>query len=498
MTERNSDYYRHVSRHLREISLAALPRTLAILDEDTDSSSTSAIVPTVQTQSSSKKIIPAAIEESAVGHRLDAEAPTISNVLGDKEFIKSPSLEVPLTPSIDALVPRLLSEHQTSAASRSAIPEMSFLETSKSPTPVIKNESMKESSGGSAIFTDDPGRVLRRKRNRAEDRNDGNSQPLPSSQTSRLGQTPTGSLALVCPFFKRDPVEHGSRCLQRMGSIAHIKHHIARIHTPKFYCERCLVVLSDHDSHQAHITHGDCTRDPSTRLNGVSYQQRERINLRPDRQLSLQGQWFAIWDILFPGVTKPASIYIDMDKYGGLLKKHYDPTMLFSQFLSALARRPPTSLAEMESILNEAISQDDHMLFDKLRLYIDRGTRPTLVEAPESQAPEGHLVDNSTVSKSQELFSEPQGHDFLDAEREADFQDSTPLPNMTTPTPVVTGDFQLGSSIHTIGYDGNHEERAGYGGAHSVDTLLDFSRGLGDDFELDKSPFDDLFGEPDK
>lgn len=484
MTERNSDYYRHVSRHLREISLAALPRTIDTLDEDADSSSTSAIVPTVQTQSS-KKASPAAIEESALEHRLDAEAPTRSNALMDEEFVKPPNLEVTSTPSIDAFIPRLPSEDQTPAASRSAIPEMSVLETSQSPTPGVNNENMKESS-------------------------DRNSQTSLSSQTSRRGQTQTPSLGLACPFLIRDPKEHGDCVSRRLTRIRDVKQHLYRRHTPLFYCERCFFIFDDEYSHQEHVTNADCTRDPSTHLMGVSHHQRKQLTLKSNPALSEADQWFAIWDILFPGVVKPdsafadSSLSLDMMLFREYAQVHGE-AILRSQFLSSEALRSSTSEAEREPILGEIIRQGMNDLYDNWRSIKDKGTRTTTVEAPEGQASEGHLVDNGSVSKNQELFSEPQGHGVLDAERVADFQtflaqnqDGTPLPNMTTLTPSVTGDFQPESSIQTIGDDGNHEERAGYGEAHSVDTLLDFSRGLDDNFELDKSLFDDPFGELDK
>ncbi|KAH8722236.1 hypothetical protein BGZ61DRAFT_516337 [Ilyonectria robusta] len=485
MTERNSDYYRHVSRHLREISLAALPRTLATLDEDTDSSSTSAIVPTVQTQSSSKKASPAAIEESALGHRLDAEAPTRSNVLMDKDFVKPPNLEAISTPSIDAFIPRLSSEDQTPAASRSAIPEMSVLETSQSPTPGVNNESMKESS-------------------------DRNSQPLLSSRTSRRGQTQTRSLSLACPFFKRDPKEHGGCVSKRLTRIRDVKQHLSRIHAPRFYCQRCFFVFDKEYSHQEHVTNANCTHDPSAHLMRVSYDQLRELSRKSKPSLSETDQWFAIWDILFPGEVKPDSVFIDpsLSVEMSIFRECYQGlgvAMLRSELLSSEAFLSSTPEAERESRLSEIISRDMRNFYDNWRTIDDKVTRMTTVEAPEVQASEGHLVDNSSVSKSQELLSEPPGHGFSDAERDADFwtllaqnQDGTPLPNMTTFTPSVTGDIQPGSSIQTIGDDGNHEERAGYGGAHSVDTLLDFSRGLGDNFELDKSLFDDPFGELDK
>ncbi|KAH6981282.1 hypothetical protein BKA56DRAFT_56182 [Ilyonectria sp. MPI-CAGE-AT-0026] len=480
MTERNSDYYRHVSRHLREISLAALPRTFATLDEDTDSSSTSAMVPTVQTQSSSKKASPAAIEESALGHRLDAEAPTRSNVLMDKEFVKLPNHEVTSTLSIDAFIPRLPSEDQTPAASSSAIPELSFLGTSKPPTPGVNNEFMKESS-------------------------DQNSQPLLSSQTSRLGRPQTRSPDLACPFFKRDPREYEDCRMNGLRRIRDVKQHLSRKHTPHVYCKHCFVVFSDEHGNYGHA----CTHEPATHFIGVSYDQRMQLSRRSIPALSQENQWFAIWDILFPGAVRPDSAFIepssslDMKLFRDYTKVHGE-AMVRSQLLASSAFRSSISEAERKSILSKAISQGFHMLFDKWRSFNDKGTQPNSVKASEGQAPEGHLVDNSSVSKNQELFGEPQGHD-LNAEMEAYIQtyfaqnqDGTPLPSMKTLTTSVTGDFQPESSIQTVGDEGNHEERAGYGGAHSVDTLLNFSRGLGDNFELDKSLSDDPFGELDK
>jgi hypothetical protein len=118
---------------------------------------------------------------------------------------------------------------------------------------------------------------------------------------------------LACPFWKHDFIKHGDCSRSKLNKISRVKQHIARKHTPSFYCECCLVVFPDAVSHTTHVRHKTCKWDPLTNLNGISHQQHRELTRKSNHSLSESDKWFSIWDIIFPAKPRPASAYIDPD-----------------------------------------------------------------------------------------------------------------------------------------------------------------------------------------
>jgi hypothetical protein len=112
----------------------------------------------------------------------------------------------------------------------------------------------------------------------------------------------------ACPFWKYDPVQHRTCLPVILGGASRVKQHLTRNHAP-IYCHRCLATFSDDESHDAHVDSVNCQRDPAAGLDGLSDAQREQLSRRmrgPEAE-----RWYGIWDICFPGRTRPSSPYLD-------------------------------------------------------------------------------------------------------------------------------------------------------------------------------------------
>jgi hypothetical protein len=118
---------------------------------------------------------------------------------------------------------------------------------------------------------------------------------------------------LACPYWKLNSNKH-RRCYKlTLKRIRDVKQHLHRRHTPEFYCERCFVIFLSHQSHQDHIISVPCRREPHAQLDGISNSQHRELCRKSNPAFTEENQWFAIWDILFPGSERPFSAYIDSE-----------------------------------------------------------------------------------------------------------------------------------------------------------------------------------------
>ncbi|KAK4153983.1 hypothetical protein C8A00DRAFT_33236 [Chaetomidium leptoderma] len=117
---------------------------------------------------------------------------------------------------------------------------------------------------------------------------------------------------LACPFWKLDPREHRCCFKLTLDGIARVKQHLNRKHAPQFYCEYCMEILPDNESHRRHVESRTCTYRACS-FSGITHQQQRELSRRSRPNSSERERWFAIWDIVFPGRPRPASPHIDTE-----------------------------------------------------------------------------------------------------------------------------------------------------------------------------------------
>lgn len=157
-----------------------------------------------------------------------------------------------------------------------------------------------------------------RKRKKEDDRDgndedgDGILQPPNKKSSHRLMATKV----FACPFWKWDPNKHLNCYKYRLARIRDVKQHLARKHTPTYYCDCCFAIFSDAADHDEHVTHRNgvyCQRDPLAQLDGISTHQSRELSRKSSSKMSDIEQWFKIWDIIFPSTPRPSSAYLDAE-----------------------------------------------------------------------------------------------------------------------------------------------------------------------------------------
>lgn len=159
---------------------------------------------------------------------------------------------------------------------------------------------------------------------------------------------------LACPFAKKDPIIHGRCHNYELREIKHVKQHLKRCHLI-FICPRCKEgfpsqgLVNDHLLRGCKLRH---LRDPD----GMTPRQHETLNARTNHKVSLEEQWYFIWDVLFPGLPRPVTPY--KDEFPHLREFHKVLTHFRNHHLPSVADRI------LHQIANEApMSQYDQTVF---------------------------------------------------------------------------------------------------------------------------------------
>lgn len=117
---------------------------------------------------------------------------------------------------------------------------------------------------------------------------------------------------LACPFYKNNTNKHVN-CLGYASFLdfKQLKQHLDRCHSwPDYYCPSCKMTFGDKIRTDKHIVARSCAFREASYPGAVSPEQREKIDkISADRKgrKSADEKWFMVWDILFPGGTRPNS-----------------------------------------------------------------------------------------------------------------------------------------------------------------------------------------------
>ncbi|KAF5706689.1 hypothetical protein FMUND_11425 [Fusarium mundagurra] len=171
----------------------------------------------------------------------------------------------------------------------------------------------KGGSGSSSMTRDTASTKGGRKNPRQGDDNGDESRDRQNEPPKKKGKTSQPSCDersrfLACPYWKADSRKYWDCFLKKNDTIAHLKQHLTRRHTPKYYCQVCYETFRDFYLFDSHALERSCTRGPSAKLEGISQQQKNQLSLKSKG--SVEQQWYTVWSILFPDMEPPATIYI--------------------------------------------------------------------------------------------------------------------------------------------------------------------------------------------
>lgn len=132
----------------------------------------------------------------------------------------------------------------------------------------------------------------------------------PLSKTRRK-QVSEGEPRLACPFQKRYP-ERYPACAGFL-TIAHVKQHLRRCHR-RIFCPRCKTSFATEEQKDAHFMAAisvPCAERADALPDGLSQIMIDAL-ARRIRGANLPDQWFNLWDLIFPGITRPATCIYDL------------------------------------------------------------------------------------------------------------------------------------------------------------------------------------------
>ncbi|KAF5683516.1 hypothetical protein FDENT_7127 [Fusarium denticulatum] len=203
-----------------------------------------------------------------------------------------------------------------------------------------------------------------RKNRRQVDDNGDESRDRQNGPTKKKGKTiqphcDERSQFLACPYWKADPRKYWDCFLKKNDTIAHLKQHLTRRHTPKYYCQICYETFRDFDLFDSHALERSCTRGPSAKLEGISQQQKNQLSLKSKG--SVEQQWYTVWSILFPHMETPATIYIystqseDFCRIQEFAQREGVAIMLDELESNGLVVRPDASNQQLRSTVQRAM-----------------------------------------------------------------------------------------------------------------------------------------------
>lgn len=145
-----------------------------------------------------------------------------------------------------------------------------------------------------------------------KENNEGRRESRSSAVRSR-GKHPLHRM-LACHFCKRDPRRHRECCNFGGAKISYVKQHIYRKHSVDVYCPVCMEQFNDVSTRDQHTRLAACElRDINRRPDGITSQQRDWLSRRMCPDTSEEQRWFAVWDYLFPGASRPPSPFNNFD-----------------------------------------------------------------------------------------------------------------------------------------------------------------------------------------
>ncbi|KAK7915215.1 hypothetical protein PG985_012918 [Apiospora marii] len=145
---------------------------------------------------------------------------------------------------------------------------------------------------------------------RAGDEDNQELRPPPKRATADAPDGQVVKKHFACPFWKHEP--HRQRpCFRVMlTKISYVKQHLHRVHYRETYCERCLHVSPDKESHHVHLQQ-QCEYRPSELLDWISHEQHHALSRKSNKAYTETQKWFVIWDIVMPGKPRPTSPYME-------------------------------------------------------------------------------------------------------------------------------------------------------------------------------------------
>jgi hypothetical protein len=115
---------------------------------------------------------------------------------------------------------------------------------------------------------------------------------------------------LACPFCKLNPHRYRGCYKYVLKDISRLKQHLSRCHRVPIHCALCSEAFDSEEERDEHLRELTCEKLPPVQWDGVNEKQRKQLEQRVSTKVSLEENWYRIFEILFPGKPRPKSPYV--------------------------------------------------------------------------------------------------------------------------------------------------------------------------------------------
>lgn len=134
-----------------------------------------------------------------------------------------------------------------------------------------------------------------------------------ATESPKVANSEVERHSLACPYHKRNPLKYRDCQRFEFKRIKDVKQHVQRRHAqPEFFCPRCFSIFDTEESRDGHMrAEARCQvqRGGGERFDGISKSQKKELVQNVSRGKSVEEQWYSMWDIIFPGAARPASVF---------------------------------------------------------------------------------------------------------------------------------------------------------------------------------------------
>ncbi|KAJ9665462.1 hypothetical protein H2201_004540, partial [Coniosporium apollinis] len=123
---------------------------------------------------------------------------------------------------------------------------------------------------------------------------------------------------LACPFCKWKPLDYRTCHKYILKEISRLKQHLWRCHKVPTHCPICSTEFDSAKEHDNHVRERVCELREPKKWEGITEAQKDKLKRRVDPKKSKRDQWYAIFEILFPGHDLPESPYVEETLSEGL------------------------------------------------------------------------------------------------------------------------------------------------------------------------------------
>lgn len=172
----------------------------------------------------------------------------------------------------------------------------------------------------------------------------------------------------ACPYYVRD--KKHANCVTRnpLHSIEDVKDHLCGEHRQPMFCPVCKEEFPSGRTRDAHIRLRNCDPNNSTTVEGITYDQEERLNGESNSHLTGEQQWFQIWDIIFPQNDRPPSAFYTNEREIGVCA--------FQQFWMLSGEQIVAEFLEKKDCQSYSIRNEERKLEDiydlVMKIIVDR------------------------------------------------------------------------------------------------------------------------------